>query len=77
MSQKPKGETRVRIHYPNRNEQHEDVHQTKGVIAALIDNLDTLIDGDNERSRCAAIAQTKLEEACMWSVKALTTLEGE
>jgi hypothetical protein len=64
------GEHRVGIDFnPSGN---PEVDQVKGVVAALIDNIQPIVDTGGAAGRCAAIAQTKYEEAAMWAVKAIT-----
>ena len=66
------GEQRVRINHG----ENGLVMKVKENTAREIDFLEDLkgIRSDNpEIVRCIAIAQTKLEEACMFAVKALTT----
>lgn len=50
-----------------------EVDATKWDIASMIDvMLAIAADRSHPGARAAAIAATKLEEACMWQVKALT-----
>lgn len=66
------GEIRIR---PNFNTKKLDSVQIfKNQSAILIDMLeDSRKDGCSEKQRLISIAQTKLEEACMFAVKAFTT----
>lgn len=48
------------------------VDEMKQTAARLIDRLQGFVDLGDEPGRCAAIAQTKFEEAAMWAVKAIT-----
>jgi len=65
-----KGEYRVGVDFnPSGDEQ---IHTVKVTTANLIDALQPLVDLGDEAGRCAAIAQTKFEEAAMWAVKAIT-----
>jgi hypothetical protein len=49
------------------------VDGTKFTVAGMIDvMLRIAADRDHPGARAAALAATKLEEACMWQVKALT-----
>lgn len=62
------GEIRVRATFnPNDN---PDVTNIKTKVAELIDFCETLKARD---PRLASLAQTSLEEAAMWAVKAATT----
>jgi hypothetical protein len=67
-----KGEHRVGISFNPSG--ISEVDRVKQITASLIDEMEGVIRmGDNpEAARCAAIAQTKYEEACMWAVKAIT-----
>lgn len=47
------------------------VDKIKRAAADLIDLVET-IDGDGERTRLKALAQTEIESAAMWAVKAAT-----
>ena len=67
-----KGEYRVTSSNPS---EHPDVKQITKTIAGLIDHLESIVDTGEEAGRCAAIAQTKFEEAAMWAVKAITKPE--
>ena len=49
-----------------------EVDTVKRQTAELIDSLQIIVDHGDEAGRCAAIAQTKYEEASMWAVKAHT-----
>lgn len=49
-----------------------EVGEFKQIVADLIDRLEIYQDQGAEIGRCASIAQTKLEEACMWAVKTIT-----
>lgn len=54
---------------------HEQVDGIKQITAGLIDDLGLFMSSNpsnEEACRCAAIAQTKYEEASMWAVKAIT-----
>jgi hypothetical protein len=65
-----KGEYRVGVTFnPSGNER---VDLVKAAVAELIDTLQPIVDFGGEAGRCAAIAQTKFEEAAMWAVKAIT-----
>jgi len=73
------GEERVAVNF-NPSEIPE-ITQIKGVTASLIDSLEFLKqsgspDVSAEVNRCAAIAQTKYEEACMFAVKAFVKFSG-
>lgn len=55
-----------------------EVDATKFTIAGLIDvMLAIAADRSHPGARAAALAATKLEEACMWQVKALTAAQTE
>ena len=54
---------------------HPEVNEVKETVAGLIDHLQPIVDTGEEAGRCAAIAQTKFEEAAMWAVKAITKPE--
>lgn len=67
-----KGEFRVGVDFnPGRNPRVDGLKQ---ITAGLIDDLNDMVEQDShpEAARCAAIAQTKYEEAAMWAVKAVT-----
>ena len=73
MNEQTKGEYRVGVSFnPSGNEL---VDYTKAITAGLIDGLQPVADTPGEAGRCAAIAQTKYEEAAMWAVKAITKPE--
>lgn len=64
-----KGEYRVGIAFnPSADSM---VDKIKRAAADLIDLVET-IDGDGERARLKALAQTEIESAAMWAVKATT-----
>lgn len=69
MSEKTLGQKRVKADFnPDKN---EVVDQIKNKAAELIDLIETLKqDGNGERNRCAALAQTEVETAAMYAVKA-------
>jgi acetolactate synthase small subunit len=72
MGEQTLGEKRVRITFnPN---QDPIVEQIKKQSAALIDLVSTLkTDGTSgETIRLVSLAQTSIEEAAMWAVKAAT-----
>jgi hypothetical protein len=68
-----KGEYRVGINF--NPDGHSQVNGVKQITAGLIDELEPLVEARGEAGRCAAIAQTKYEEAAMWAVKAITKPE--
>lgn len=54
---------------------HEQVDGIKQITAGLIDDMEPIIKNRHNNpgaARCAALAQTKYEEAAMWAVKAVT-----
>lgn len=70
------GEKRVRVQF--NPSQKGNVQRAKEKIAEIIDVLDEFKNDDtnnhdSEAHRLIAIAQTSLEEAAMWTVKALTS----
>ena len=65
-----KGEYRVGIGFNPGG--HSQVDGIKHITAGLIDEMQPLVDLGGEAGRCAAVAQTKYEEAAMWAVKAVT-----
>ena len=68
-----KGEYRVGVTFnPGGDTRVDDI---KNISAGLIDELQDIVDTGEEAGRCAAIAQTKFEEAAMWAVKAITKPE--
>lgn len=73
------GEKRVRVKFNPGND--DRVHNLKEAGAHLIDRVESFKaikvadDEVGERNRCIATAQTKLEEAMMWAVKAATFTE--
>ena len=65
-----KGEFRVGINF---NPSGEDlVGRIKRAAADLIDLIDTIPEPIPEVGRLRAIAQTQVEDAAMWAVKAVT-----
>jgi hypothetical protein len=72
-----KGEYRVGVSFNPGG--HGQVDGVKQITAGLIDEMQEILDAghNSEASRCAAIAQTKYEEAAMWAVKAITKPEPE
>lgn len=68
-----KGEYRVGCSFnPSGKSQVDGVKQ---ITAGLIDEMLPLVERGGEVARCAALAMTKYEEACMWAVKAITKPE--
>jgi len=65
-----KGQYRVGASFNPSN--NPEVDSAKFRTAELIDSLQPIVDTGGEAARCAAIAQTKYEEAAMWAVKAIT-----
>ena len=79
MSEKTLGEKRIRTDF---NASNSDViSKVKNDFASMIDGLDGFKISKNhlpeeqraEINRLVATAQTKIEEAAMWTVKALTS----
>lgn len=77
-----KGERRIRVDFNPSNS--DQVSKTKEIFASIIDglqqNLESHIEnGTNfaERQRLIATAQTQVEQAAMWVVKALTPIPSE
>ena len=70
-----KGEYKVGVTFNPSGD--NDVALVKNTIAMLIDDLQLIVDLGDEAGRCAAIAQTKFEEAAMWAVKAITKPKRE
>lgn len=55
---------------------HEMVNKIKRAAADLIDLVDSIDHmGNAEVARCRALAQTHIEDAAMWAVKAATKPE--
>jgi len=50
----------------------DTVTQIKELAASLIDLIDDIPSADGEIARCKAEAQTGVEAAAMWAVKAAT-----
>jgi hypothetical protein len=68
-----KGEYRVGINF---NPSADDkVAQIKRIAADLIDYIETIPADAMDRPRLKALAQTAVEEAAMWAVKAATKPE--
>lgn len=68
-----KGEYRVGIAF---NPSNDDlVGQIKRQAADLIDLIESIPSGSGERARLKALAQTEVESAAMWAVKAATKPE--
>jgi len=72
-----KGEYRVGINFNPSNDARVDT--IKELAAALIDLIEMIPEvdymtepGKSERSRLKALAQTHVEDAAMWAVKAAT-----
>jgi len=64
------GEERVRKNFnPSARAAVDEIKQG---IANLIDVCEIAKGRDSEKNRALALAQTHLEEACMWLVKAMT-----
>lgn len=70
---KTKGHIRIGTDF-NPSGIHE-VNYYKEATAQAVDGLEPLVKKGGEMGRCAAIAQTKFEEAAMWAVKAFTKTE--
>lgn len=66
-----KGEYRVGLSFnPSGNNVVDDI---KSRAADLIDMIDSIpVEDNQERGRLKALAQTAVEEAAMWAVKAAT-----
>lgn len=47
------------------------IDQVKGVVAALIDNLQFIVDEGGSKARAACVAQERFEEGQMWAVRAI------
>lgn len=72
-----KGEYRVGINF---NPSADDmVGKIKRAAADLIDLIETIPADTEDRPRLKALAQTAIEEAAMWAVKAATkpAMEGK
>ena len=65
-----KGEYRVGISFNPSND--DMVGKIKRVAADLIDLIETIPVDVEERIRLKALAQTHIEDAAMWAVKAAT-----
>lgn len=66
-----KGEYRVGINFNPSND--DTVGRIKRAAADLIDMIEEIDTGDiSERGRLKALAQTEIESAAMWAVKAAT-----
>ena len=67
------GEKRVRTSFNPSSS--NPVEQIKQEIASLIDKmeLEKAINPSGEKARLCSLAQTSLEEAAMWAVKAITS----
>lgn len=70
-----KGEYRVGINFNPSADDH--VGQIKRMAADLIDYIETIPSNDgtiagNEKGRLKSLAQTHIEDAAMWAVKAAT-----
>jgi hypothetical protein len=77
MEEKTIGEVRVRPEYRElAEEEKQAVNDFKDTAATFINACEQLkIPGNGERARLVAIAQTKMEEAVMFAVKAVTCPE--
>ncbi len=66
------GQKRVKAEFNPDKSSHVDILKNK--CAEIIDILDEMrnlpITGTGERQRYISIAQTEIESACMWAVKA-------
>lgn len=67
-----KGE--ARIGFATTDPANEDEENIKGVAAQFIDYVEAIAlrSDDNEVKRLASLAQTEMENAAMWAVKAAT-----
>jgi hypothetical protein len=65
-----KGEYRVGITFNPSN--NPTVDSIKRQAAELIDMIEDIEDSQNEVKRLKALAQTHVEDAAMWAVKAAT-----
>lgn len=70
MSNTTKGEYRVGITFNPSND--DMVGKIKRAAADLIDLIDTIPPTSGEVDRLIALAQTHIEDAAMWAVKAVT-----
>ena len=66
------GESRVRTSFNPGN--NDKVQNIKERFAHLINDLENERDDEprSEKNRCISLAQTELETACMYAVKAVT-----
>jgi hypothetical protein len=70
MTQLTKGQFRVGISFNPSSDPNVDAIKT--AAAALIDLIDALPQQDAEQARLKSLAQTHIEDAAMWAVKAAT-----
>lgn len=70
-----KGEMRVGVSFnPSQNPMVDEIKQSAAGLIDRIEEIDTTVGDelDGERARLKALAQTAIEEAAMWAVKAAT-----
>ena len=79
MSDNPKIYTKGEIYagLTNAYKEPQEVTQIRGVIATLVDNLEELDHDSTVVRRLVAMSQSKLEEACMFGVKAFYMSQQE
>jgi hypothetical protein len=71
------GQYRVGVSFNPSN--NAEVDSVKDITANLISFLHNIVTtkGGTEAARCAALAMTAYEEACMWAVKSITKPDRE
>lgn len=62
-----------KVYTPITDEQKDQVQKIKETAEKLLATF-PVSDDRSEKSRCAALAKTKLEEAVMWAVKGATAV---
>lgn len=70
------GESRVLVRYSEDLEQAMKIQEIRTISASLIDLINEhkiarLEPVDGEQARVYATAMTQIEDACMWSIKAI------
>lgn len=72
MEEKTLGEIRVRTEFnPGNNDKVSQIKQKSAELINLVESLRTET-GPSDKNRLISVAETSIEEAAMWAVKAAT-----
>ena len=72
VTEKTLGEQRVRIGFnPSANSKVDQIKQKSAELINLVESL-RQETGQSEKNRLISVAETSIEEAAMWAVKAAT-----